>query len=780
MAVEIFRFSGEQCDWTETDQKKSKNVLGGKGAALVLMAQAGMPVPPGFTIPTTVCNELTKIAAADKDGAAGYLDALMEHVEQQMKWLEEQFGYMPLVSVRSGAPVSMPGMMDTILNVGLTSSNFAEWAKRLGMRAAVDSQRRLIQMLGATAYGVPSEVFEFQLAKMKKKAGVEADTDLDAGQLQVVVADYLAAFAANKGFEFPIDDPDAQLRAAIKAVFESWMNERAIEYRKMNKIDEAMGTAVNVQAMVFGNMGDDSGTGVLFTRNPSTGSNEIMGEFLQNAQGEDVVAGIRTPRPLEEMDKIDAMWGGIATQIQHLCIELETMYCDMVDVEFTVQQGKLFILQSRAGKRSARAAFKIATDLVSEKMITKEVALSRLTREQFKVVRRPSIDPSFKKAPDLVGLPACPGVVSGKPVFSSEDAVNCKEPCILITHETTPDDIKGMAAELAGEFEAIGQRGGEPFGQQAGQGGAERRPGAGALRRDQPIPGQVGQEVDLDRLAMPPIGRDLEDRGARQAAVGEQRGLPEDRAAGPGDDLRRHAGKGGEQGVFLAQGQRHERGPRLHHLQAELPGQVVGEAGRAELGDRGAAGRDDQRRRADAALPRRYPEPAVGMVDRADRRAARQLHPAPLAFRQEHGDDLAGRAVAEQLPQRLLVPGDAVPLHQVEEIARRVAAERRLGEMRVGREIAVRRGPEIGEVAAPAAGDEDLPARLSGVVEHQHPPAPLPRHRRAHQPGPAGAEHDRVELSLHHRDSPLGLGRHPRQAFHRSARFVKGGIEGPL
>lgn len=446
MTSKISRFSADLCDWQNTHEPTAKKHLGGKGAALVKMALAGLNVPPGFTIWTDVCNELT--ACTDPDAYDSKFAAMFAKVQEHMGWLTEKFGYTPLVSVRSGAPVSMPGMMDTILNVGLTDDNFEEWAERLGRRAALDSFRRLIQMLGSTAYGVPHEVFEFQLAAAKKLYGVKDDTELTEEMLDNVQVRYLNAFKENRGFDFPTNDANEQLRAAIKAVFDSWMNDRAVEYRKLNKIDPAMGTAVNVQAMVFGNMGDDSGTGVLFTRDPSTGADTIMGEFLQNAQGEDVVAGIRTPRPLHEMAELGSNWPSIHTEIYELCQKLEAMYLDMVDVEFTVQQSELFILQSRVGKRSARAAFKIACDLVDLTWIDRDDALGRIKREQFKVMRRPMLDPEFKLAPDVVGLPACPGVVSGKPVFSSEDAVNCSEPCILVTHETTPDDIKGMAAAV--------------------------------------------------------------------------------------------------------------------------------------------------------------------------------------------------------------------------------------------------------------------------------------------------------------------------------------------
>jgi len=448
----IFRFSAKTIDWSLNDNAPlTKKLLGGKGASLVDMCQAGMPVPPGFTITTEVCNEYRKLNQPDalQHKLDEFVEKLMEEVMKNMAWLKEQFGYMPLVSVRSGAPISMPGMMDTILNVGLTNQNYEDWCGRIGERPTADSERRLIQMLGSTAYGVPHEVFEFQLAKVKKGFDAKSDADLTAIQLGMVTNAYLAAFMENVNEPFPMDDMEAQLAAAIVAVFDSWENPRAIEYRKLNKISDDMGTAVTVQAMVFGNMGDDSGSGVLFTRDPSTGAKGMMGEFLPNAQGEDVVAGIRTPTNIkavyDQPEFAGSVWPDVYADLDILCDQLEATYKDMVDIEFTVQKGQLFILQSRTGKRSARAAFKIAVDLVDEKVIDKETALKRLTREQFKTVRRPSIDPKFKSKPAYVGLPACPGVVSGKPVFSAKDAVNCSEPCILVTHETTPDDIAGMA-----------------------------------------------------------------------------------------------------------------------------------------------------------------------------------------------------------------------------------------------------------------------------------------------------------------------------------------------
>lgn len=442
MSKLVYGFSKNYLDWTKTDGKVSKTILGGKGAALVKMIADGINVPPGFTITTDACHAL-----ADASKEAETIFGLKLALNAQMKRLAGNFGFEPLVSVRSGAPVSMPGMMDTILNVGLNDQNIDVWAARIGERAAWDSYRRLIQMLGSTALGVPMVLFDNEFDHIKEIAGVEEDADLTANQLNDVVNAYKHVVSKYTKKDFP-QSPREQLFAAMMAVFKSWHNPRAIEYRKINNIDPAMGTACTVQAMVFGNMGNDSGTGVLFTRDPSTGDNFVMGEFLQNAQGEDVVAGIRTPLPINIMPSLGGKWGTIRHQIKLLCAELEKSYHDMVDIEFTVQKGELFVLQSRVGKRSARAAVKIATDLVAEGVIGWDEAFKRITRDQYMVLRRPSIDPKFKTKANLIGLPACPGVVSGKPVFSSTDAINCKEPCILIGHETTPDDIGGMNAAV--------------------------------------------------------------------------------------------------------------------------------------------------------------------------------------------------------------------------------------------------------------------------------------------------------------------------------------------
>ena len=438
MTQRIYPFSQASC----AGDKHMTALLGGKGANLAEMCQLGLPVPPGFTITTEASNQYRKL---EPSAQAAFLDALVAEALEHVDWLTEQFGYLPLLSVRSGAPVSMPGMMDTILNVGLTPKTAEAWNARIGQRATLDCRRRLIQMLGSTAFGIHPEAFENELHRARKSAGVALDSELDTIAMAGVVNRFHWLFEKAAGHAFP-DTLGAQLTHAIKAVFDSWTSPRATLYRRINGIDDAMGTAVNIQAMVFGNMGADSGTGVLFTRNAATGENELYGEFLQDAQGEDVVAGIRTPLPLVQMDQIDQAWSATYAEIGTICDRLEEHYQDMLDLEFTVQRGKLWLLQCRTGKRSALAAFRIAVDLVAEGLIDQDTALARLTPEQYKLVRRPRIADGFAVPPHATGIAASPGVASGKPVFSAEAAVNCSEPCIMITEETSPDDIAGMAA----------------------------------------------------------------------------------------------------------------------------------------------------------------------------------------------------------------------------------------------------------------------------------------------------------------------------------------------
>lgn len=424
-----------------TPELQSKEILGGKGANLVEMASLGLPVPPGFVIPCAASIKYMNSTSSVSQSL--FLTALWAEVEQGMNALSDHFGYDPLVSVRSGARVSMPGMMDTILNVGLTTDMIPHWQELLGERTVLDSYRRLLQMYGSVVFEIDMGLFDQALEKVKHSAGVQEDTDLSASDLQEVISQYERVFL-KAGHEMP-NTVESQIHGAIKAVFRSWMNPRAVEYRKIHSIPGDWGTAVTVQSMVFGNLNDNSATGVLFTRCPSTGDNGIIGEFLVNAQGEDVVAGIRTPEPLMKMSEWNAE---LHTQLANTVCNLEKHYRDMQDVEFTVQDGELYILQTRSGKRSPKAAFKVACDLVSEGMIPEKEALSRVTQQQLLSLMQDTIDPTFKKAPHLVGIAAGGGLVTGVAMFSSEAAINCKEPCVLVRKETDPDDIGGMNASV--------------------------------------------------------------------------------------------------------------------------------------------------------------------------------------------------------------------------------------------------------------------------------------------------------------------------------------------
>jgi pyruvate,phosphate dikinase len=425
--------------------KPDKFLHGGKGAGLIAMGDLGLNIPPGIIIPVFACKEYEGTPEGDHEF---FMDKIMEDIEPNLKWLAAiNGGRLPLLSIRSGAPVSMPGMMDTILNVGaITEDATVEtyWLNKLGTRTTYDCQRRLIEMLGTTAYNFDPKVFADIRGLHCEKNGVESERDFTSDQLRELVARYLVHWKTKVGDEFP--GLLYQLRASIEAVFESWNSERAIEYRKLNSIPD-YGTAVTIQTMVFGNLNEKSGTGVLFSRNPSTGEGGIFGEYLVNAQGEDVVAGTATPLGLHFMAMFNDQphWQAVYDELEQTCIRLEAHYGDMVDVEFTVQDGELFILQSRVGKRSALAAFVIAHDMVEGGLITKTEAFSRLTREQVITIRLPSIDPSFKVEPTFKGLAACPGVVKGIAVHTSAEAVAYEGACILVRDETSPDDIAGMA-----------------------------------------------------------------------------------------------------------------------------------------------------------------------------------------------------------------------------------------------------------------------------------------------------------------------------------------------
>ena len=454
MAKHVYLFGAGRTEGSA----KMKDLLGGKGANLAEMASLAIPVPPGFTITTEVCRYYYK-------NGGRYPEGLADQVRQGMRSLEEatgrRFGDAEnplLVSVRSGAPVSMPGMMDTILNLGLNDASVEGLAARTSARFAYDAYRRLLSMYGAVVLGIKDAVDPFgeALEELKRGRGASSDLDLAAADLRELVARY-QAIIRRAGKSFP-QDPWEQLWGAIDAVVRSWMNERARVYRRMYRIPEEMGTAVNVQAMVFGNLGSRSGTGVCFTRDPATGENRLYGEYLLNAQGEDVVAGIRTPSPIARAAKTDPFQLSLEEAMPEVYRELlrireilERHYRDMQDVEFTVEEGKLYILQTRSGKRTGFAAVRIAVEMAEAGLITEDEAILRIDpAEQLSQLLQPIFAPKEKaKAKVLArGLAAGPGAASGRIALSAAkaEAMAQEGPVILVRHETSPDDIRGMAA----------------------------------------------------------------------------------------------------------------------------------------------------------------------------------------------------------------------------------------------------------------------------------------------------------------------------------------------
>jgi pyruvate,orthophosphate dikinase len=432
-------------DYTE-GKKELKNLLGGKGANLAEMSNLKLPIPPGFTITTEVCDLFYK-------NNKTYPEGLEEEVEANLQRLEELMGKKLgepndplLVSVRSGAAVSMPGMMDTVLNLGLNDQSVAGLVNRSkNERFALDSYRRFIQMFGDVVLGIENIKFEEVLDGVKMQKGVIRDLDLDVNDLKEVVAQYKDVVKEETGKEFP-QDPKEQLWKSIDAVFGSWNNDRAIKYRELNHITGLKGTAVNIQTMVFGNLGETSGTGVAFSRDPSTGENKYYGEYLMNAQGEDVVAGIRTPLPVSELEKQNP---SIYRQLIEFKDILERHYRDMQDMEFTIQEGELFLLQTRMGKRTGFAAIKVAVDMVNEGLITKKEAIMRVKPENVDQLLHPSIDPSEKYTALARGLPASPGAAIGEIVFTPDRADHLAmagRKSILVRKETSPEDIVGMEA----------------------------------------------------------------------------------------------------------------------------------------------------------------------------------------------------------------------------------------------------------------------------------------------------------------------------------------------
>ena len=428
--------------------KDMRSLLGGKGANLAEMTNIGLPVPFAFTITTDVCRLYSENGGVLEQAV---IDEVWEHLAELEEVMGKKFGDNEnplLVSVRSGAPISMPGMMDTILNLGLNDIAVEGLAKKTNNeRFAYDSYRRFIQMFGDVVMEIKKSNFDAVFDGQKKKAGVEYDVELTTDDLKEVIAGYKEVVKRELGREFP-QEPKDQLLEAIKAVFRSWNNDRAILYRKMYDISDSLGTAVNVQSMVFGNSGNDSGTGVAFTRNPANGENKLFGEFLVNAQGEDVVAGIRTPQPISEM--ADA-FPEVYAQFEKIADTLENHYKDMQDMEFTVEDRKLFMLQTRNGKRTAAAAVKVAVDLVKEGLIDKETAVMRVEPDQINQLLHPVFDAEelAKATPVAKGLPASPGAATGQIVFSAEDAAVFAEEgkkVILVREETSPEDLAGMVA----------------------------------------------------------------------------------------------------------------------------------------------------------------------------------------------------------------------------------------------------------------------------------------------------------------------------------------------
>ncbi|NMB06823.1 MAG: pyruvate, phosphate dikinase [Tissierellia bacterium] len=426
--------------------KNMKDLLGGKGANLAEMTNIGLPVPQGFTVITQVCERFYEQGEKiDADLEKEILDNLSKLEEKTGKKLGDDKNPL-LLSVRSGAPISMPGMMDTVLNIGLNDKTVEVFAKAISNeRTAYDSYRRLIQMFGDVVMDIPIDKFEGILDEIKDKKGYESDLDLDTEDLKTVVGEYKKLYQETIGEPFP-QEPKIQLLMAISAVFKSWHNDRAIAYRNINNISHDMGTAVNVQTMVFGNMGEDSATGVMFTRNPATGENHMYGEFLVNAQGEDVVAGIRTPQNIDELEKV---FPENYRELKNIAKKLEDHYKDMQDVEFTIEKGKLYMLQTRNGKRTAMAAVNIAVDMVDEGLIDKKTAVTRVEPLSVQQLLHPTFDEDeLKKAEKITeGLAASPGAAFGKIYFTSEDvveAVEKGEKAILVRRETSAEDINGM------------------------------------------------------------------------------------------------------------------------------------------------------------------------------------------------------------------------------------------------------------------------------------------------------------------------------------------------
>ncbi|MGA8905283.1 MAG: pyruvate, phosphate dikinase [Candidatus Bathyarchaeia archaeon] len=430
----------------EEGSSKLRSLLGGKGADLAEMTGLGLPIPPGITVTTAACNYYSSHGSKFPDGLEDEIRLKMKTLESKTRRIFGDATNPLLVSVRSGAPISMPGMMDTVLNLGLNDKTVIGLIQQTNNeRFAYDAYRRFVQMFGKVVLGVRGDAFESIIRERKEKLGVKSDIELDTKTLASLVQEFKSLIRKETGQDFP-EDPATQLQLAVGAVFRSWNGHRALVYREANKIPETLGTAVNIQTMVFGNMGPDSGTGVCFTRNPSTGEPRLFGEFLINAQGEDVVAGIRTPKPIAQLkDEMPLVY----SQLLDVCKMLEQHFKDMQDIEFTVEKGKLFILQTRSGKRTASAAIRIVVDMVKEGFLSKEQALLRVLPAHLEQLVHKQIDPSFNAKPIATGLPASPGAATGRVIFDTDEAHSLGstgEAVILVREETTPEDIHGMIA----------------------------------------------------------------------------------------------------------------------------------------------------------------------------------------------------------------------------------------------------------------------------------------------------------------------------------------------
>ena len=423
-----------------------KELLGGKGANLAEMSVIGIPVPPGFTLSTEVCGVYYERDRRLPEEVKPQVESALAQMEEAVGKKFGQAADPLLVSVRSGAALSMPGMMNTILNLGLTDASVEGLAKKTGNpRFAYDGYRRLIDMFGSTAMGVEHEAFEHELSSLKKERGVKLDTDLDADDLKELVRRYKSVYQKHVKEPFP-QDPKEQLWKAIMAVFNSWMGNKAVEYRRIERISGLKGTAVNVQAMVFGNTGNDSGTGVAFTRDPNTGDDEFYGDYLINAQGEDVVAGIRTPEPISRLkDEMPKVYD----QLMQIRKKLESHYKEMQDIEFTVESGTLYMLQTRTGKRTGSAAVRIAVEMAKEKLIDETTAIKRVSPDSLNHLLLPQLDPKAKRVAVARGIAASPGAACGKVVLSALAAIEHHEKhpddsILLVRKETSPEDVAGM------------------------------------------------------------------------------------------------------------------------------------------------------------------------------------------------------------------------------------------------------------------------------------------------------------------------------------------------